>query len=94
MIEENYKYPENMSDDVSKSLSSDNIPTISVSTSPKSKSGKKKPRKDSNISNLQSDKEEQNENSLLRKRSKSAIDLSAFTNFDFLTSDSDYRTLG
>lgn len=82
-----------MSDDVT-STSSDKIPKISVSSSPKTKSGKKKGRKDSNISNMQKEKEEQNENSLLRKRSKSAIDLSAFTNFDFLTTDSDYRTLG
>lgn len=65
-----------------------NIPSINVTESPKSKTKKKKePKQDkSNV--------EQDTTSLRRKRSKSAIDLSAFTNLTVMTLDSDYRTLG
>lgn len=87
-----------MSDSVSNSSSEDNIPIINVSSSPKlkptNKTGKKKTRKDGSLGKIKIVDKEQDESSLLRKRSKSAIDLSAFTNLTVLSSDSDYRTLG
>lgn len=69
--------------------SSKKIPDISVTDSPKSKSKKKKGEKPEKSLN----NDEQN-SELRRKRSKSAIDLSAFTNMTVLSLDSDFRTLG